>query len=147
MRASSLALLSVLLWSSATLAEAPRANIGVLTCTLARSAEARPGSMTCGFKPTEAGSEVKLIGHIQGAMPLERGKLVLIWSVFGPTDGKVSGAMLTQKFVRARPAPGQPPAWIGESTPTIALQFETNNSAHADANITEIELKLAETAT
>ena len=147
MRASALALLSVLLSSSVTLAEAPRANIGVLTCTLAKSAEARPGAMTCGFKPAGEGREEKFTGHLQGAAPEERGKLVLIWTVFGPADVKVSAVMLTQKYVRARAAPGQPPAWIGESTPTIALQFETNNSSHADASITEIELKLAETAT
>ena len=145
MRATGLAALGFLLSAGATSAEAPRVNVGVLTCTLVKSAEARPGAMTCGFKPTEAGSEVKLSGHIQGAVPEERGKLVLIWAVLGPADGKVSGAMLTQKYVRARPVSGQPPTWIGESTP-IALQFETNSSTHADASITEIELKLAGTA-
>ena len=62
-----------------------------------------------------------------------------------PGEGKVSGATLAQKYVRAPAAAGQPPAWIGESTATVVLQFETN-SAHADASITAIELKLAGTA-
>ena len=79
-------------------------------------------------------------------MAEEPGKLVLIWTVLGPADGRVSGAVLAQKYVRARAAAGQPPTWLGVSTP-IALQFETNNSTHADTSITEIELKLAETAT
>jgi hypothetical protein len=143
---SALGVLSVLLSCSITVAEAPRTNIGVLTCTLAKRAEARPGDMTCGFKPTGVGPEEKFTGYVKGAVQEERGKLVLIWAVFGPAEGKASGAMLAQNYVRARAVSGQPPAWIGESTPTIALQFETNDSTHADATITEIELKLAGTA-
>ena len=144
MRATGLAALGLLLSAGVMAAETPSANIGVLTCTMVKSAEARPGAMACGFKPTDAGSEIKLTGHIQGAVTEERGKLVLIWTVFGPADVKVSGGMLAQKYARARAVAGQPPTWIGESTP-IALQFETNSSAHADASITEIELKLAGT--
>ena len=142
---SALAVLLVLLTSSAPSAEAQRTNVGVLTCTLVKGAEARPGEMTCGFKPTGVGQEEKFTGRVQGSVQEERGKLVLIWAVFGPSDGKVSGATLAQKYVRAPAANGQPPAWIGQSTATIVLQFETN-STHADASITEIELKLAGTA-
>ena len=142
---SALAVLLVLLTSSAASAEAQRSNVGVLTCTLAKGAEARPGDMTCGFKPTGAGQEEKFTGHVQGSVQEERGKLVLIWAVFGPSEGKVSGAILAQKYVRAPAAAGQPPAWIGQSTATVALQFETN-STHTDASITAIELKLAGTA-
>lgn len=142
---TALAVLLVLLTSNAPSAEAQRSNVGVLTCTLAKGAEARPGDMTCGFKPTGVGQEEKFTGHVEGSVQEERGKLVLIWAVIGPGEGKVSGATLAQKYMRAPAANGQPPAWIGQSTATIALQFETN-SAHADASITAIELKLAGTA-
>ena len=140
-----LAVLLVLLTSSASSAEAQRTNLGVLTCTLVKGAEARPGDMTCGFKPAGVGQEEKFTGHVRGAQQEERGKLVLIWTVFGPSEGKASWAMLAQKYARAPTADSQPPAWIGQSTPTVALQFETN-SAHVDASISEIELKLAGTA-
>jgi hypothetical protein len=101
--------------------------------------------MTCGFNPTGVGQEEKFTGRVHGSVQEERGKLVLIWAVFGPSDGKVSGATLAQKYVRAPAANGQPTAWIGQSTATIVLQFETN-STRADASITEVELKLAGTA-
>ena len=142
---SALAMLVVLLASSTPSAEVQRTNIGVLTCTLTKGAEARPGDMTCGFKPTGVGQEEKFTGYARGSAQEEREKLVLIWAVFGPGEGKISGTMLAQKYVRAPATNGQPPAWIGQSTPTIALQFETN-STHSDASITSIELKLAGTA-
>ena len=86
---SALAVLLVLLTSSAPSAEAQRSNVGVLTCTLAKGAQARPGDMTCGFKPTGVGQEEKFTGHVEGSVQEERGKLVLIWAVIGPGEGKV----------------------------------------------------------
>ena len=142
---SALAMLLVLLTSSVHSAGAQRTNVGVLTCTLAKGVEARPGDMTCGFKPTGVGQEEKFTGHVQGSVQEERGKLVLIWAVFGPAEGKVNGAVLAQKYARAPAANGQPPAWIGQSTPTIVLEFETNSTS-SDASISSIELKLTGTA-
>src|SRR4051812_24879843 len=73
---SALAVLLVLLTSSAPSAEAQRTNVGVLTYTLVKGAKARPGEMTCGFKPTGVGQEEKFTGRVQGAVQEERGKLV-----------------------------------------------------------------------
>jgi uncharacterized protein DUF992 len=127
------------------LAEEPRTTIGVLTCTLAKTAEAQPGGMTCGFKATGSAAEEKYSGTVQGLSPLPDGKQVLVWSVIGPASIKVSGGLLAQRYARAKVA-GQPPAWVGETNSGVVLQFETHGSAEAGSAIAGIELKLTGTS-
>lgn len=146
MRPSALVGLLLLLSSGAAPAEKARTNIGVLTCTLVKAADTRPGEMTCGFKPTGRGQEEKFTGYIRGTRPEGRGKLVLVWAVLGSASGKVSGGQLAQKYIRASAGAGQPPLWVGTRNKEIALQFETNDSARANIGIVEIELRLAGTA-
>ena len=127
-------------------AEKARTNIGVLTCTVAKSAEVQPREMACGFKPTGMGSEEKFTGVIQGTVGDTAAKLVLVWAVLGPADTKVSSKQLAQKYSRTATPPGQPPIWMGERAKEIMLQFETNDSANSNLNINEIELRVSSTA-
>jgi hypothetical protein len=127
-------------------AQTPRTNVGMLTCTLAKSAQGQLGTMSCGFKSTGGGPEEKFSGWIRSAAPETGGKLVLIWAVFGPANAKVSGGALAQRYRRAEATAGQPPLWVGERNAEIVLQFETNDAAHAGGEIAEIELKLTGTA-
>ena len=138
--------IAVAFLSGSAVAQQPRASVGVLTCTLIKEATARPGEMSCGFKPTRLGKEEKFIGSVRGISHADRAKVVLVWAVLGPARGDVSGAMLAQRYVRAQNPSAEPPTWRGESHPEITLQFETNHAGNPDAPITEIELKLMRTA-
>jgi hypothetical protein len=142
---TALAGLLVAISTTSATAENARTNIGVLTCTVAKSAEVQPREMACGFKPTSTGSEEKFTGLIQGTVGDTTAKLVLVWAVLGPADAKVSSGQLAQKYVRTPTPTGQPPIWVGERGKELALQFETNDSA-SPSLISEIELRVTGTA-
>src|SRR6516162_548508 len=113
---------------STSYAEKAPANFGVLTCTLVKPGQDARHKMTCGFKPAGTGAEEKYSGTIrESAQDLPPGKVVLIWLVLGPAEGKLHAGILAQRYVRAVAAPGQAPLLIGETDPRIALQFETND--------------------
>ena len=86
---------------------AMQTDIGVLTCTLAEHGEkgTEPDSQTramlCSFKPKGTGPEESYTGEIKkvGSQTALSGKLVLIWAVMGPSDRKLTPAVLEQTYV------------------------------------------------
>jgi hypothetical protein len=123
--------------------EQPRTHLGVLTCTLLKPAQDAGHKMTCGFKPAGTGGEEKYGGTIrESGQDLPPGKVVLIWLVLGPADGKMRAGILSQRYVKGVAAPGQAPLLIGETDARIALLFETNDGAASYDTITQIELVL-----
>jgi hypothetical protein len=102
---------------------------------------------SCGFKPAGTGAEEKYSGTIsESSQDLPSGKIVLIWTVLGPAEGKIQAGILAQRYVKATSAPGQTPLLVGETNPAIALQFETNDGSAPYETITQMELELTGTA-
>jgi hypothetical protein len=102
--------------------------------------------MTCGFKPAGTGAEEKYSGSVRGSeQDLPSGKVVLVWAVVGPADGKIGAGILSQRYTKAKGMSGPAPMLVGEKNPAIALQAETNNGSAAYASITQIELELTGT--
>jgi len=147
MRYATLIIASVLgIAAGAIAAEQPHTNLGVLTCTLVKPAQDAGHKMTCGFKPAGTGTEEKYRGTIrESGQNLPPGKVVLIWLVLGPAEGKMRAGILAQRYVKGVAASGQAPLLIGETDPRIALQFETNNGVASYDTVTQIELALTET--
>jgi hypothetical protein len=145
MRRDGLVLVLAIGLATASLAEEPRTTIGVLTCTLTKSAEQQPGGMTCGFKATGGATEEKYSGLVEGLARLPEGKQVLVWSVIGPANAKVSGGLLAQRYTRAKVG-GQPPSWVGAVNSGVVLQIESHGSAEAGSAISGIELRLTGTS-
>ena len=122
-------------------------NLGVLTCTFVKPAQDTAQKMTCGFKPTGSGAEEKYSGHIrESGQDLPAGKVVLIWAVLGPADGKIAAGSLSQRYVKAQTAAAQAPMLVGETNPSIVLQSETNDGAATYDSIIRMELELTGTA-
>ena len=127
-------------------APAISANLGVLTCSLVKPAQEAAQKMTCGFKPAGTGAEEKYSGTIrESGKELPPGKIVLIWAVLGPAEGKMRAGALAQRYVKGKNAPGQPLMLVGETNPAIALQFETNDGAAPYDTISLLELQLTGT--
>ena len=103
---------SALILATAVGAQSPRANLGVLTCTLGEQGEAQGTpvgegrAMRCVFKPTVGGAEEAFSGLIrkvaQGQIP--SGKLVMIWVVQGPGGGKNDPACWNKPILPRRKA-------------------------------------------
>ena len=135
-----------LVTASGASAEQPRTNLGVLTCTVVKPAKDEDQKMNCGFKPTGSGAEEKYSGNVRGSeQDLPTGKVVLVWTVVGPADGKIGAGILSQRYTKAKDTSGQVAMLVGEKNPAIALQSETNNGSAAYASITQIELQLTGT--
>jgi hypothetical protein len=130
----------------ATSAEEPRTTVGVLTCTLADRTTDGASKMTCGFKPTGTSADEKYDGNLQLLNPSVAGKQVLVWAIVAPANAKLSAGFLSQRYVKAKSAEGQPPSWIGETNSGIALQFESHGDAALSKSIEHVELKLAGSA-
>jgi hypothetical protein len=138
---------SVLALMSTAHAEKPVVKFGVLTCTSVKPAHDVAHRMTCGFKPEGTGAEEKYSGVIRASsQDLPSGKIVLIWTVIGPVDGKMRAGILAQGYLKAISAPGQTSVLVGETDPSIALHFETNDGGAAYETITRMELELTGTA-
>ena len=134
------------LTGSVACAEQARTNLGVLTCTVVNPAKDEGPKMTCGFKPSGPGAEEKYSGNVRGSeQDLPSGKVVLVWTVVGPADGKIGAGILSQRYMKAKAITGQVLMLVGEKNPAIALQSETNNGSAAYASITQIELELTGT--
>jgi hypothetical protein len=135
-------ILSLMMGSVAS-AERARTNLGVLTCTVVSPVKDAAHKMTCGFKPAGTGAEEKYSGSVRGSeQDLPSGKVVLVWTVVGPADGKIGAGILSQRYTKAKGMSGPAPMLAGEKNPAIALQAETNNGSAAYASITQIELEL-----
>ena len=148
MRYRSLIVASVIGLTTATVASAEQArtNLGVLTCTVVNPAKDEGQKMTCGFKPAGSGAEEKYSGNVRGSeQDLPSGKVVLVWTVVGPADGKIGAGILSQRYIKAKGTSGEVPVLVGEKNPAIVLQSETNNGSAAYASITQIELELTGT--
>jgi hypothetical protein len=142
-----LALMIAVAITPATAAEEPRTTLGTLTCTLAKSTDVEARKMTCGFKPAGSVAEQKYTGTLHGrAQDAVKGKLVLVWTVIGPADGKLPDGLLAQRYVKAVGMAGQPPLLVGEANSVIALQLETNDGAETSDATTQVELRQAGTA-
>jgi uncharacterized low-complexity protein len=121
-------------------------NLGVLTCTFVKPAQDTAQKMTCGFKPAGSGAEAKYSGRIrESGQDLPAGKVVLIWAVLGPADGKIAAGSLSQRYVKAQGG-AQAPMLVGETNPSIVLQSETNDGAGTYDSIIRMELELTGTA-
>jgi Protein of unknown function (DUF992) len=140
MRYRELAGLIVLCLATAALAQEARTNIGTLTCTLG-GAEGVERSMSCGFRPTGSGAEGDYTGSIRGRQAAPVGKRVVVWTVIGPADTKLTPAVLAQRFAGGS---GESPILIGEENSSIVLQSETSNGTEAGDAITRIELRLSD---
>jgi hypothetical protein len=127
-------------------AEQARTNLGVLTCTVVKPAKDEGHKMNCGFKPAGSGAEEKYIGNVRGSeQELPSGKVVLVWTVVGPAEGKIGAGILSQRYTRGKDTSGQVSMLVGEKNPAIILQSETNDGSAAYASITQIELELTGT--
>ena len=146
MRYALLAGASLLAFLAAPAISAENINLGVLTCSLVKPAQEAAHKMTCGFKPTGTGVEEKYSATIrESGKQLPPGKIVLIWAVLGPAEGKMRAGTLAQRYVKGKSAPGQPSMLVGETNSAIALQFETNDGAAPYDTISLLELQLTGT--
>ena len=146
MRYMVLTCLSVVALTSAAYAEKVPATLGVLTCTLVKPGQDTAHKTSCGFKPAGSGAEEKYRGMIhESSHELPPGKIVLIWTVLGPVEGKMRAGILAQQYVKGTSVPGQTPMLVGETNSAIALLFETNNGGAAYEAITRMELQLTGT--
>jgi hypothetical protein len=146
MRYSQLALTVAVCLASPSIAEEPRTSLGVLTCTLAKVTDDRTSGMTCGFKPLEGGAaEEKYDGSVHGLAQVAVGKQVLVWTVIGPANTKLSAGMLAQRYSKSK-GPGQSSSWVGETNKAIVLKFETHEGGEIGNAIADLELKLSGTA-
>jgi hypothetical protein len=136
-----------LMTATAASAQKPRVNLGVLTCTLIKPAQDAAHKLTCGFKQAGTGAEEKYSGTVrESGQDLPSGKVVLIWTVLGPADGKIAAGSLSQRYMKAQGAAAEAPMLVGETNPNIVLQSETNDGAAAYDSIIRMELELTGTA-
>jgi hypothetical protein len=131
--------------ATSVVAEEPRTNLGVLTCTLGQSSGRQAGNIMCGFKVSGSSAEEKYVGRVVGLSQPAVGKQVLVWSVVGPSGARPTSGTLAQRYVRAITA-GEPTSWIGETTKAIVLQIESHISAEMGSGIAEVELRLTGTS-
>src|SRR5262245_43304894 len=130
MRYMVLTCMSVVAFMSGRDAEKAPASLGVLTCTLVKPGQDTAHKMSCGFKPAGSGAEEKYSGTIrESSHDLPPGKVVLIWTVLGPSEGKMRAGLLAQQYVKGRSATGRSPMLVGEANSAIALQGETKKGA------------------
>jgi len=146
MRYMVLTCVSLFALMSATYVEKAPVSLGLLTCTLVKPGQDTAHKMSCGFKPVGSGAEETYSGMIrESSEDLPHGKIVLIWTVLGPAEGKMRAGLLAQPYMKAASAPGQTSVLVGEANSAIALQYESNNGAAAYEAITRMELQLTGT--
>ena len=146
MRNALLASASLLALLAAPAISAENVNLGMLTCSLVKPAQEAAHKMTCGFKPAGTGAEEKYSATVrESGKELPPGKIVLIWAVLGPAEGKLRVGALAQRYAKSKSAPGEMSILVGETNPTIVLQFETNDGAAPYDTILLMELELTGT--
>jgi hypothetical protein len=98
-----------MLFSGNLLFAQPNANLGTLTCTVDPATEETFGverELSCTFQPI-AGPKIDLVGAVKrlGADVGGQGKVVLVWSVLGPTldtplkqlEGRYLGSLTSER--------------------------------------------------
>jgi Protein of unknown function (DUF992) len=135
---------------------AVQTNIGVLTCTLAKSGDQSDNpptetrAMTCAFKPQGMGPEERYTGEIQkvGAKSALTGKMVQIWVVMGPAHAQLKPGLLEQTYVgelarSADDAPYTPMVLVGKNDSSYALRpFSDSGKEAASNSVTVVVLKV-----
>lgn len=137
---------------------AMQTDVGILTCTLAEHAEkdTAPDSQTklmhCAFKPAGNGPGEVYIGEVKrvGSQTALTGKRVLIWSVLGPSDRKLTPAILQQTYVgRVAGASESETAklLVGERDDAYSLQpiVDEAHKENAEPSVTVVELRIKST--
>jgi hypothetical protein len=149
----------VLCLLAAPASAAMQTDIGVLTCTLAEHGETSTGpdsetrAMLCSFKPKGTGPEESYSGEIKkvGSKAALSGKLVLIWAVMGPSDRKLTPAVLEQTYVgqaaNDADSPRAPKMLVGETDNAYGLQPITNDAHEENSDsITVVALRIKTTS-
>jgi hypothetical protein len=152
-------LIASLLFMSAPVAAqaAAQANIGTLTCTIAKAGEtgetppSETRAMLCVFKPEGAGPEERYQGEIQkvGTSSALDKSPVLIWIVTGPGSKELTPGLLAQTYVgELSPGTGgaarTAPALIGKENEAYALRpMGTKGSEGPEGSVTVLVLKAA----
>jgi hypothetical protein len=149
-----------MLWAlSCTASAAVPTNIGVLTCTLAKTGEqdttppSQTRDMVCRFKPSGSGPEEQYAGEIRrvGTRSALTGTAVLIWVVVGPDDSKLGPGHLAQSYVGTQnpnATGAQPPViLVGKQNENLSLRPLADTSATRDedasaAGVTVVVLKV-----
>ena len=84
------------------------------------------------------GPKRRVSGSVGGSdEDLPCGKVVLVWTVVGPADGKIGAGIFATMHESQRYAGTGADAGRGEE-PAIVLQSETNNGSAAYASIAQI---------
>jgi hypothetical protein len=147
-------LLSLVTLAGNAAAAEVRQNLGTLTCsTLSpgpqpEKSSAETGVLQCTFKPAESGGEERYSGTIAelGAGKLLSAKLVLVWTVMGPTGAELGPGILAQRYVTGTPGgasdAGASRVLVGQSSADIMLQQEIGPHS-SEAAVTVLDLKLS----
>jgi len=135
---------------------AMQTDVGILTCTLAEHAEkdTAPDSQTklmhCAFKPAGNGPGEVYIGEVKrvGSQTALTGKRVLIWSVLGPSDRKLTPAILQQTYVGkvdGEPKPAK--LLVGERDDAYSLQpiVDEADKENVEPSVSVVELRIKST--
>ena len=133
----------LLMLTTGVVAQNTAANLGILTCTV-DAIQGQSRTMTCGFKSTESGGDGRYVGTLQGGVSEPPVKRVLVWTVIGPANLKISPGVLSQRFAVGTKAGSSSSELVGQADSSIILQAETSNPKPGDA-ATQIELKLVST--
>jgi hypothetical protein len=109
--------------------------------------------MLCSFKPKGTGPEESYSGEIKkvGSQTALSGKLVLIWAVMGPSDRKLTPAVLEQTYVGQAAddadSPKAPKMLVGETDKAYGLQPITNGAHEENSDsITVVALRIKTTS-
>lgn len=147
------ALMALSLTGAGVLAqEGPRTSLGTLTCSTAPSNQqtnAEMAPMNCAFKATGSAHEERYSGTIAelgGGKKID-GKLVLVWTVSGPANAKLSPGLLAQRYVSgaigAGSADSAPRVLVGQNKPELVLQEVTDGASGPGVQVTMVDLKLS----
>ena len=138
-------------------AQEARTNFGLLTCTITKGEEQKVAlkgptqAITCGFKPTVAGTQEDYVGtihHSGTGNQVVAGKLVLIWVVSAPANTKSSRGWLEQSYIAGRvPSDATARLFVGQTNRAIVLQLDTNGNVPDGQRISlsRVDLKLTAT--
>lgn len=126
-------------------AQSPTAHMGTLTCVLSPASEEPFGierELSCGFEPF-TGPRAKLRGVVKrlGASVPDKGKIVMVWTVFGPSVDTPAGH-LEGSYIGSLGAETQD-GLIGGVASSIHLKPLTAAPEFVNAALSILELELS----